>query len=113
MKADPLSGAGISVERTPFGNKIEVLLTWKSASGVFSVAEPITFKELAENEYPSHPSLTISQQSAQDLMDQLWRCGLRPTEGAGSAGSLAATERHLRDMQAICMGLLKKYEVEI
>jgi hypothetical protein len=31
----------------------------------------------------------------------LWNCGLRPTEGSGSAGSLAATQRHLDDMRTV------------
>lgn len=35
------------------------------------------------------------------LMDDLWVCGLRPSEGSGSAGALAATERHLGDMRRI------------
>ena len=47
------------------------------------------------------------------LMDELWQCGFRPSEGSGSAGSLAATERHLRDMQAIAMGLLRKESVQV
>ena len=47
------------------------------------------------------PSLRLTNLQAQALMDQLWQCGLRPTEGNGSAGSLAATERHLADMRAI------------
>ena len=29
------------------------------------------------------------------------QCGIRPSEGSGSAGSLAATERHLHDMRAL------------
>lgn len=39
--------------------------------------------------------------------DELWRCGLRPTEGTGSAGSLAATQAHLKDMKAIAFSRLK------
>lgn len=35
------------------------------------------------------------------LIDDLWTAGLRPTEGAGSAGALAATQRHLQDMRAL------------
>lgn len=40
-------------------------------------------------------------------MDALWHCGLRPSEGTGSAGSLAATEKHLKDMRAIAFDLLQ------
>lgn len=55
----------------------------------------------------------INQDAAQQLMDQLWSCGVRPTQGAGSAGSLAATEKHLKDMQDIAKGLLRKSGIEI
>lgn len=34
------------------------------------------------------------------------RLSHRPTEGTGSAGALAATERHLKDMQTIAFRLL-------
>jgi hypothetical protein len=47
------------------------------------------------------PSLVLPIDDAQRLMDELWNCGLRPTEGSGSAGALAATQRHLEDMRAL------------
>ena len=47
------------------------------------------------------PSFTLRHDVAQRLMDELWNCGLRPTEGSGSAGSLAATQRHLEDMRSL------------
>ena len=47
------------------------------------------------------PAMRIDLTEAQVLMDSLWDCGVRPTEGKGSAGCLAATERHLVDMQRI------------
>lgn len=43
--------------------------------------------------------LTIDQ--AQTLMDDLWTAGLRPTEGHGSAGAMAATQKHLDDMRRL------------
>ena len=49
----------------------------------------------------------LNYEEAQTLMDDLWSCGLRPTEGRGSAGSLAATERHLKDMRKIAFNRLK------
>lgn len=61
----------------------------------------------------AEPMLRLGIQQAQQLIDELWQCGLRPTEGVGSAGSLAATERHLKDMQMVAMGLLRKNGVQV
>ena len=47
------------------------------------------------------PTVRLRMEKGQELMDTLWRFGLRPTEGSGSAGSLAATEKHLQDMRVI------------
>ena len=56
-------------------------------------------------EYPEgsmvDPFTQIDPTQSQTLMDSLWECGVRPSQGSGSAGSLAATERHLADMQKL------------
>ncbi len=46
-------------------------------------------------------AMRLEHIEAQALMDRLWKAGLRPTEGSGSAGALAATEHHLKDMQTL------------
>ncbi len=46
-------------------------------------------------------ALSLDFLEAQALMDRLWKAGLRPTEGSGSAGALAATQNHLADMQQL------------
>ena len=46
-------------------------------------------------------------------MDELWNCGIRPAEGAGSAGQMAATERHLQDLQRVAFGALKRLKIEL
>jgi hypothetical protein len=61
------------------------------------VTEPVSENACVE------PTLTISRDNAQTLMDDLWQAGFRPTEGTGSAGSLAATERHHADMRRIAL----------
>lgn len=61
--------------------------------------EPI-FVEVEEGATPP-VGIRLSTLEAQALMDRLWKAGLRPTEGSGSAGALAATERHLKDMQTL------------
>ena len=68
-----------------------------------AVGLPVTMKVLtAEHEgmeYP--PAFELADEQAQQFIDELWRVGFRPSEGSGSAGSLAATERHLADMRAL------------
>ena len=43
---------------------------------------------------------------AQQLMDELWRVGLRPSEGTGSAGSLRQAEDHIASLKAIAFKLV-------
>lgn len=50
------------------------------------------------------PTFILAKNQTQQLMDSLWQCGFRPTEGTGSAGSLAATEKHLQDMRTLVFG---------
>lgn len=76
------------------------------------IAKPVVF-EAADDDVVHEPALTLPIESAQQLMDELWNCGIRPTEGSGSAGSLAATERHLADMKKVAFGLLKKKGIDV
>lgn len=56
---------------------------------------------------PPKPTLSVEAHAAQELIDQLWDCGLRPTQGKQSEGLISATERHLSDMRAIAFSSLK------
>lgn len=80
------------------------LFVVRSADGVESVthATVIEMKPVNPDEATAFtPTFSLHMDEAQQLMDELWHCGLRPTEGTGSAGSLAATERHLKDLQRL------------
>lgn len=70
------------------------------------IAQPVVFTVTPPNSY-APPALLLPNDDAQRLMDELWNCGLRPSEGSGSAGSLAATERHLADMRSMAFHALK------
>lgn len=71
--------------------------------GKLAVAQPVEFKVLSDEEMAleMRHAMVLKRDDAQSLMDELWNVGIRPTEGTGSAGSLAATERHLADMRAL------------
>lgn len=67
--------------------------------------EEITLQEQAEGiEAPR--MLMLDPSEAQRLMDELWDCGFRPSEGTGSAGALAATQKHLEDMRKLTFDLI-------
>ena len=70
------------------------------------VAQPLEMKQCEKGAY-CEPFLRLRIHEAQQLIDELWQCGLRPSEGTGSAGSLKATENHLQDMRKIAMSQLK------
>lgn len=47
------------------------------------------------------PLLKLSAEECQQFIDELWRAGIRPTEGHGSVGQLGAVQRHLEDMRKL------------
>jgi len=49
----------------------------------------------------SDENLAITSDDAQQLMDELWRAGCRPTEGMGSVGQLEAVQAHIKELQKI------------
>jgi hypothetical protein len=91
-----------------FGPDISIWMhSCLNVNGVESIAVPdplqmrtLTPVERVSGEYRP-PFLSLSREDGQQLMDELWYVGLRPSEGSGSAGSLAATQRHLDDMRAL------------
>lgn len=104
----PIRGLRFNVERRNYGRHVDVSLYVPMDNGTTQVVTSMNFKHIGSDEAaPDEAPLTLLPSQAQELMDCLWQCGLRPTEGTGSAGSLAATERHLKDMQRIAMGLLR------
>lgn len=100
-------------ERSWQRNAIEVFVCHTYEDGTKYSGQPLAMKKIEKNEHISQPTMSLRMTAAQQLMDELWHCGIRPSEGTGSAGSLAATERHLKDMQAVAMGLLRKDGVEL
>lgn len=102
MKIDEVKLRAVSA---PWWGGIEFLLFEQvSSAGTIARAEVI-MHEVSEGEY-SEPTFKLSYDKAQILIDDLWNCGVRPTEGTGSAGSLKATQEHLKDMQKIAFDLL-------
>lgn len=95
----------IDAHRAVWTNAIELRIG-QVRDGVLHVAKPLTLVE-AQMGAHADPVISLDVTEAQVLMDSLWYCGIRPTEGSGSAGSLKATQDHLKDMQKIAFHFLE------
>ena len=106
VKKDNVFELEVRAQSAPWHRGIEVLIGGVSADRQrrYVVVDP-DFEEMElVNPVQIDASLSISLEAAQTLMDDLWACGVRPTEGKGSAGALSATERHLEDMRTLVLG---------
>lgn len=86
-------------ERQPFNGAI-ALYGYDQHDRQRFAAQPLMLQAVEEG-VMHEPFMKLPYEDAQRLMDELWNCGLRPSEGSGSAGSLAATQRHLEDMRSL------------
>lgn len=93
-----------------YGDNIELGMIRETNEGPL-FAQPLIFQRIEEGGI-IQPAAILSRVEAQRLMDELWSCGIRPAEGAGSAGQMAATERHIRDLQRIAFGALKRLKID-
>lgn len=105
--------AKLYARRADFNDRIDIAAVLHTPNGTREIAQPVKFEPLPDNYYVTEPTMRLTLHQAQFLMDQLWDCGLRPSEGSGSAGAMAATQKHLEDMQAIAIGLLRREGVQL
>jgi hypothetical protein len=75
-------------------------LTHRRASGELSAAISVEFAPRQIGEY-SAPVLTFQHGEMQELMDSLWRAGLRPTDARAGDAQVAAMKAHLDDMRRL------------
>ena len=90
-----------------YNRRIDVALYWRATNGDIWAAKQVTYSSHPEFEMCDDRLFSLRPEEAQELMDELYRCGLRPTEGAGSAGQMAAVQQHLKDMRTIAFDRLK------
>ena len=78
----------------PWWGGVEFLVRSEGAVGVLVM-------ENVDDNVACDPTFRLSREAAQVLMDDLWNSGMRPTEGAGSAGAFRAVENHVSDLRKI------------
>ena len=93
----------ILAQRANFGMDVEFLIHTEKSHATNLVMET----DPSKCGYVPSPTFRLKPPQVQLLMDQLWTAGFRPSEGTGSAGALAATQKHLSDVRKIVAAKLK------
>lgn len=61
----------------------------------------LTIESSAESPVMTEPSMRLSRESAQSLMDALWDAGVKPSGGEGHTAHIRALNAHLEDMRTL------------
>lgn len=95
-----------NVRSAPWDTGIQIDIAVRDEHGQLSAMKDITFEAIAPGSVlTGEPLLRLRESEAQELVDALWAAGVRPTAGKGSAGQLAAVERHLEDMRQMVQSI--------
>jgi len=70
------------------------------------VAQPLEFKQETDG-VMIDPVVRLNRSHIQQLMDELWMNGYRPSRGVSSAGQLESTQAHLNDMRVLASAALQ------
>ncbi len=79
---------------------------YRPGRGTYRRVKSVEFEDV-ELFTDDSPVLDMSEDSAQELFNQLWSLGFRPVSEDGNVGMLQATQDHLSDMRKIVSEKLK------
>lgn len=77
-----------------------------------SVGVPFIMVKVPEGEPISHPTLSLCYGDAQQLMDSLFREGVRPIDYRDESSQVEALKAHIKDLQGILQIFLNKLSKE-
>jgi hypothetical protein len=84
-----------------FGFQFHAYIDERDAGGGVYVAKPVEFERTEPGTAAMTSLLSISDKQAQQIIDELWDAGVRPSNGEGNSGQIGAMKMHLMDMRAI------------
>jgi hypothetical protein len=78
----------------------------EDGGGKLHIGKPVLFEEVPREEI-CDPTLKLTDEQANKLINDLWVAGYRPSSGVSSTGQIEATNKHLNDMRRIVESKLK------
>lgn len=110
MTFNPVRRIEVYAENRNYGRRVALtLLGHERRDGLdpTHIVAPVQFVPIEDPGAIYESTVEIDSRDAQQLMDALWSCGIRPTARFASDDALPALRAHLADMQRIAMGQLK------
>ncbi len=102
----PAAGHLFAAQHLDFSNRIGLVVFSRYRA---HMADPLTMREHSDDVPIVEPTMTLQLDEAQQLLDELYRIGLRPSVSSGDqAAELAAVRSHLSDIRALAGGLLQE-----
>lgn len=100
--SDFIRGVRLEAAAKSWSNAIDFVLFARHGDKIaHSTKIEMYVPEKSEEGLSIEPTFSLQSEEVQELMDRLWQLGFRPSEGTGSAGALAATQKHLEDMRRL------------
>lgn len=92
---------------------IALFIGQKSADGErVAFMKTATFQEQDRSVMPDADPLFVDQIDAQNLMDQLWNAGIRPTDSRDKSDVINAKDKHIEHMREVNFRLLNLLEAK-
>jgi hypothetical protein len=104
MKGEPVLPKHLRffVERRNYGREVAIFGSFEDESRNFVRLLPVEAKQTESYLDMSHePALLLHPAAAQQLIDELYTAGFRPSHGGLGDGERAAMAKHLEDMRTL------------
>lgn len=96
---------GIAAQRSLYTDTVDLYISERTPDGKRAMMTKCEFEVVEVGQpvaYDDFRPLMLTPDAAQHLIDQLWNCGVRPTEGAGSAGAMLQAQDHINTLKQEC-----------
>lgn len=95
----PQTGLSIRVEKDIRRRCIAIAAVYRQ-DGIVSALQPVSAEDF-EKDYPRDdvaPFVRLPYEAAQELMDELWQCGIRPTDRDANQAEVVAVKNHISSL---------------
>lgn len=97
----------VRAQRREYSEEVDFLIYTRAADGGRNVIGLLESTHIPKDMLASSPTFSLKVNQAQELLNNLWAQGLRPSDPVDSTGALAATKKHLADMRSLVAKCMK------